>query len=283
MPTPTTRADPDAETSVSAVDAGKEPIEITLRDGRLTLPVPPGYCAVTRDTPDLAASFLAVEAAFGKATCLLGWFVDCRTLAAVRDGGAPVSSLFGGYGVYVSPISETGELQHLPGLTRAEFVERISGTLPSFDREVLSVTIGKSQPIDDGDGAIRLATREIGLLGADAQAYYLATAAELTLDGERRALAGVAATTLLHRVTVSTIVYGGLEDNGTLAALERQAHAATLALIAANPGGDDGGRGFSPDADRLLLIGFGIGLAFVATGRVNLAWKLWCRRDGLRP
>jgi len=44
-----------------------------------------------------------------------------------------------------------------------------------------------------------------------------------------------------------------------------------------------GGRGFSPDADRLLLIGLGIGLAFVATGRVNLAWQWWCRRKGLQP
>ncbi len=50
-----------------------------------------------------------------------------------------------------------------------------------------------------------------------------------------------------------------------------------------SPGTGKGARGFSLDANRILLIGFAIGLVFIAIGLVSLAWKYWCRRYGLQP
>jgi hypothetical protein len=231
----------------------------------------------------MAAAFAAFDAAVGSGSCLLAWFVDCATLTTVRDGRAPVMSLFGRYGLFVTPVNEAGLVQRFPGMTRADFVQQIAASLPSFDRALLSVTVDKTAAVQAGAGGLAIAAREIGLLGVDRHAYYLATATELTHAGDTRLLAGVAATTLVHEVAVSTIVYGGLEGAGTLATLEQTARAATLALIEANPGGDGGGRGFSLDATRTLLIGFAIGLVFIAIGLVNLAWKWWCRRYGLQP
>jgi hypothetical protein len=260
------------------------PIVVGLSDAKLTLPIPSGYCAIAPTAPDLASSFAAVEASFGKGTCLLAWFVDCETLASVRSGAAPVVSLFADYGVYVTPINDAGVYQQFPGIARTEFVRQIADTMPPFDRDRLSITVANLPAVPDKtDNGLRMATREIGLLSEDAQAYYLATAAELTLNDEQRALMGVAATTLVHRVAVSTILYGGSAGTGALGMLEARAQAATLALIGVNPGGDDSDRRFAFDANRLALIGFAIGLLFIAIGLVNLAWRYWCRRYGLRP
>lgn len=259
-------------------------IVVGLPDAMLTLPIPRGYCAVAPTAPDLAGSFAAVEASFGRNTCLLAWFVDCGALASVRDGTAPIVSLFGNYGVYVAPINAAGVFQSFPGIARAEFVRQIAGSMPPFNRDHLSITVAKSQAIfDKTDSGLLMSTREIGLLNSDAQAYYLATAVELTVNDERRALAGVAATTLVHGVAVSTIVYGGPAGTGTLELLEASAQAATLALIAVNPGGDGSDREFAVDANRLLLIGFAIGLLLIAIGLFNMAWRHWCHRYGLRP
>jgi hypothetical protein len=156
--------------------------------------------------------------------------------------------------------------------------------MPPFNRDRLSITVAKSRSVPDKtDSGLRMATREIGLLNADTQAYYLATAVELTLNDEQRALTGVAATTLVHRVAVSTIVYGGSTGTGALETLEARAQEATRALIGVNPGGDGSDRKFAFDANRFALIGLAIGLLFVAIGLVNLVWRYWCRRYGLRP
>lgn len=263
--------------------ADTKPIVVGLSDAMLTLPIPSGYCAVASTAPDLASSFAAVEASFGKGTCLLAWFVDCDALASVRTGTAPIVSLFADYGVYVTPINDAGVFQQFPGITRTEFVQEIADSMPAFNRDRLSITVAKSSSVPDKtDSGLRMATREIGLLNADTQAYYLATAGELTLNDEQRALTGVAATTLVHRVAVSTIVYGGSTGTGALETLEAQAQEATRALIGVNPGGDDSDRRFAFDANRFALIGFAIGLLFIAIGLVNLAWRHWCRRYGLR-
>lgn len=273
-----------SDDTAQSTTADTKPIVVGLSDAMLTLPIPSGYCAIAPTAPDLASSFAAVEASFGEGTCLLAWFVDCDALVSVRTGTAPVASLFADYGVYVTPINDAGVFQQFPGIARMEFVREIAGTMPPFDRERPSITVAKSPSIHDKtDSGLRMTTREIGLLSEDAQAYYLATAAELTLNDEQRALLGVAATTLVHRVAVSTILYGGSTGTGTLGMLEARAQAATLALIDINPGGDGGDRKFSFDANRLALIGFAIGLLFIAIGLVNLAWRHWCRRYGLRP
>lgn len=271
------------DTTQSAA-TGTTSIVVGLSDAMLTLPIPPGYCAIAPTAPDLASSFAAVEAAFGKGTCLLAWFVECGALASVREGTASSASLFADYGVYVTSINEDGVFQQFPAMTRATFVRRVADSLPPIDRDRLSLTVAKVQSMHDKtDSGIRMATREIGLLGSDTQAYYLATAIDLTLNDEERAVMGVAATTLVHRVAVSTIVYGGTDGSATLEMLEARALAATLALIEVNPGGDGSDRRFAFDANRLLLIGFAIGLLFIAVGVVNWAWRSWCRRHGLRP
>ena len=273
-----------SDDTTQSASAESTTIVVGLSDAMLTLPIPPGYCAIAPTSPDLAESFASVEAAFGKGTCLLAWFVECGALEAVRDGTAPTVSLFADYGLYVTPINEDGVFQHFPGTRRATFVRQVAGSLPPLDRDLLSITVAKSQSINDKtDSGLRMSTREIGLMNSDAYAYYLATAVELTLNDERRALLGVAATTLVHRIAVSTIVYGGPNGAGTIEMLEERARAATLTLIAINPGGDGSDRRFVFDANRLALIGFGIGLVFIAIGLVNLAWRYWCRRHGLRP
>ena len=259
------------------------PIVVGLSDAMLNLPIPPGYCAIAPTAPDLAQSFAAVEASFGKGTCLLAWFVECGVLEAVRAGTAPSVTLFADYGLYVTPINDDGMFQHFPDMTRATFVREIAGSMPPFDRALLSITVAKSQSFHDKtDSGLLMSTREIGLLSSDAHAYYLATAAELTLNDERRALLGVAATTLVHRVAVSTIVYGGPNGAFALDMLEERARAATLSLIAANPGGDGSDRSAAFDANRLSLIGFAIALLLVTVGLVSLAWRSWYRRYGLR-
>lgn len=276
------RASSDDATQSPATESNS--IVVGLSDAMLTLPIPSGYCAIAPTAPDLAESFRSVEASFGKGTCLLAWFVECGALSAVREGTAPTASLFADYGVYVTPINEAGVFQSFPGITRAEFVREIADSMPPFNRDHLSITVAKSRSIlDKTDSGLLVSTREIGLLNADAQAYYLATAVELTVNDERRALAGVASTTLVHRVAVSTIVYGGFTGTGTLETLEAKAQAATLALIAINPGGDSTDRRFAVDTNRLLLIGFAIGLLLIAIGLFHLVWRHWCRRYGLRP
>jgi hypothetical protein len=276
----------DALTDDATQSAAAEPASVVvgLADGLLTLPIPPGYCAIAPTSPDLAESFASVEASFGKGTCLLAWFVECGALEAVRAGKAPTASLFADYGIYVTPINDDGVFQQFPGMPRTTFVRQVASTMPPLDRDLLSITVARSPSIPDKtDSGLRMSTREIGLLNDDAYAYYLATAAELTLNDERRALLGVAATTLVHRVAVSTIVYGGPNGAGTIEMLEERARAATLSLIAINPGGDGSDRLFAFDANRLALIGFGIGLVFIAIGLVNMAWRYWCRRHGIRP
>lgn len=270
--------------STQSAFAEPTPIVVGLSDAMLNLPIPPGYCAIAPTSPDLAGSFASVEAAFGKSTCLLAWFVECGALASVREGRAPTASLFADYGIYVTPINDEGMFQHFPGIPRATFVRQVADSLPPLDRDLLSITVAKSQPIPDKtDSGIRMATREIGLVNADPHAYYLATAVELTLNDEQRALLGVAATTLVHRVAVSTIVYGGPNGDGTIESLEARAREATLSLIAANPGGDGSDSDFSFDANRILLIGFAVGLLLIAIGLVDRAWRYWCRRYGMSP
>ena len=269
-------ATPAASTQTTSIVVG-------LSDAMLNLPIPPGYCAIAPTAPDLAQSFAAVEASFGRGTCLLAWFVECGALDAVRAGSAPSVTLFADYGLYVTPINDDGVFQQFPDMTRATFVREIAGSMPPFDRERLSITVAKSQSIfDKTDSGLRMSTREIGLLGSDVYAYYLATAAELTLNDERRALLGVAATTLVHRVAVSTIIYGGPNGAFTLDMLEERAQAVTLSLIAANPGGDGSDRSVAFDANRLSLIGFAVALLLVTVGLVSLAWRSWYRRYGLR-
>ena len=260
------------------------PIVVGLSDAMLNLPIPPGYCAIAPTAPDLAQSFAAVEASFGKGTCLLAWFVECGVLEAVRAGTAPSVTLFADYGLYVTPINDDGVFQQFPDMTRATFVREIACSMPPFDREPLSITVAKSQSFHDKtDSGLLMSTREIGLLSSDAHAYYLATAAELTRNDERRALLGVAATTLVHRIAVSTIIYGGPNGAFTLDMLEERARAVTLSLIAANPGGDGSDRSVAFDANRLSLIGFAVALLIVTIGLVSLAWRSWYRRYALRP
>ena len=276
------RAIADDTTQVASTEATS--IVVRLSDAMLNLPIPPGYCAIAPTAPDLAQSFAAVEASFGKGTCLLAWFVECGALEAVRAGTAPSVTLFADYGLYVTPINDDGVFQQFPDMTRATFVREIAGSMPPFDREPLSITVAKSQSFHDKtDSGLRMSTREIGLLSSDAHAYYLATAAELTLNDERRALLGVAATTLVHRIAVSTIVYGGPNGAFTLDMLEERARAVTLSLIAANPGGDGSDRSVAFDANRLSLIGFAVALLIVTIGLVSLAWRSWYRRYALRP
>src|SRR5512134_1631392 len=70
----------------------------------LTLPVPPGFCAVGRDDRFAIESFGVLDAALGSDCRLLAWFVDCDTLAAVRAGTLPTGRMFDRYGVYVTPV-----------------------------------------------------------------------------------------------------------------------------------------------------------------------------------
>jgi hypothetical protein len=226
-------------------------------------------------------SAAVLAALSGESGRLLAWFVECDTLEQFRAGAIPGEQVFHRYGLYVTPVNEAGIPEDFSGMPRATFVRKIADSMPRFDHASLDPTVGK---IREGSvGTVSLTRMKAGLIGRDDVAYYLACTADLSVGTYRQRFVAVSGATLVDGHAISIILFRDLESAETLTILEREARAATVTLIDANPGGHTFRFWPRLDANRLMLIAFAIGMLFIAIGIVNSTWKWWCRRHGVQP
>lgn len=261
-----------------AADAA--PITIELDGQRLALPIPPGYCAIERGGNVGAETYDRFASTLGSGKRLLLWFADCTALSHVADAPA---SLFLRYGVYLTPCDTDGKAETFIGLSRAEFTAAMAHTLPALDLEDLVASIRHRWQESLGSPANASDSDQIGVIGHDERAYYLAIVDAGVARDRGGLYARIVGGTLLYDRSISVVLHRAVGAADTLHLLRWDTEALVTALLAANPDSDAIARHWQPDANEVALWGLEIGLVFIAIGIVNALWKRWCRRRGVTP
>ncbi|MDZ4737900.1 MAG: hypothetical protein SGJ07_16280 [Rhodospirillaceae bacterium] len=255
-------------------------VTIELDGRRLALPIPPGYCAIERGTNVDAETYDRFASTFGNGKRVLLWFADCTALGHVADAPA---SLFLRYGVYLTPCDADGKTETFIGLSRAEFASAMARSLPAFDLEDLVASIRHRWQASLGSPADAAGSEQIGVIGHDEHAYYLAIV-DAGVARDRGGLhASIIGGTLLYDRSISVLLSRAVSAADTLHLLRWDTEALVAAMLAANPEGDAAETGWKIDNNRLALWGVKIALLLLAIAIVNLAWKRWCRRRGVAP
>ncbi|MEX0808870.1 MAG: hypothetical protein WD044_09075 [Dongiaceae bacterium] len=261
-----------------AADAA--PVTIELDGQPVTLPIPPGYCPVRRGTDVDAEAYDRFAATLGSGKRLLLWFTDCTALGHVAE--AP-GLLFLRYGVYLTPCDPDGKSETFIGLTRAEFASAMARTLPALDLEDLVASIRHRWQALPGSPTDAAGGEQVGIIGHDDNAYYLAIV-DAAVARDRGGLhAGIVGGTLLYDRSISVMLSRAVGAVDTLHLLRWDTDALMTALLAANPDSDAEESGWQVDSNRLALWGVKLGLLLIAIGIVNFFWKRWCRRRGVTP
>lgn len=194
---------------------------------QVKLLVPAGYCKLTRDAEPGRSMYTTQDRVQKNANLVVLIFGACAEVAQVKKGAAPGLMH---WGIYMAPLKDGHATRLPPAMTRAQALDEVAKAIP-----VLDLTPGRadSGPSFTSSG-VPVKKSITGLLGKDANAAYVGSAADVSNDLRKASFQVVTLITAVKETLVSLSLYappdGGALFNRLLATQRAQA----LALIKVN-------------------------------------------------
>jgi len=206
----------------SAVDA--QAATVTLLGRSVEIVIPNGYCE-TGNNPADAEMVRRTREGIGNSNQIIVLFADCRELEKFRRGKG---SMLDNYGMILAQTPK-GQLRAFKGVTRPEFIQKISGKANFSDAfKKAEARIKQFVP--------SLQSQEnLGLLSADSNGLYVGNLLTMTDDeGKPRTIVGVMGMTLVKELSISINLYQVYKKSPDLRGLLARQQSAMAGFVRVN-------------------------------------------------
>ncbi|HEY7687455.1 MAG TPA: hypothetical protein VH835_02125 [Dongiaceae bacterium] len=218
--------------------------EVLSLDGKaVTIEPIAGYCAIDRSRDVERQAFSSLESALGAESRLLGYWVECQTLEAVRSQGSHELVPY-----ILILASKRNDRLFETNLKRQDVLKQMQTHFAaSFGNEPF-LSDASDQARMQADKAVREfesgvkssgqtgARKTMGMMGRDDEAVY--SAEILASGGPQAPMASVTGTTVIKKLIMSAVAYDRYMDAKTFLLLKDRAGTAMRSLIAANRTGE---------------------------------------------
>lgn len=170
---------------------------ITLLGRSVEIVIPNGHCEFGNHPAD-AEMVRRVKEGLGDSNQIIVLFADCREVVRFRGGKGAILDNYG----QILAATPKGQLRALKGVTRPEFIQKISGKInPSDAFKKASARLQKIDP------SYQL-QENLGILSADSNGVYIGILLTMTDDaGKPRRVLGVTGMTLVKDLAISINLY----------------------------------------------------------------------------
>lgn len=261
---------------VFASCARAEMVSVALPGGSVDLPIPQGYCVLTKASPDERALIELQERMQSGMNRVLVYAAPCPLIGGLRAGG-----MLSEYAVWLGTYSNGGFRRISPTHSLVTFLDETARAYPRYDAEAVSREMVRRRESGQPD----LSAQYIGIIDRDDNGVYLGRAGNVGAPGAAPVtVVGVTAITLAERYPVSFSVYHEMSGSETLDRLHNVAqeiarrHIAYasgnsgLQSVAVNLDDTSGGGWFGSGlviAFALLGGAFGVGVVVLLSRRVG--------------
>jgi hypothetical protein len=205
-----------------AVDA--QAASVTLLGRSIEIVIPNGYCEAGNNPAD-AEMVRRTREGIGNSNQIIVLFADCRELEKFRRGKG---SMLDNYGMILAQTPK-GQLRAFKGVTRPEFIQKISGKANFSD--AFKKAEARIKQIDPS-----LQSQEnLGLLSTDSNGLYVGNLLTMTDDeGKPRTIVGVLGMTLVKELSISINLYQVYKKSPDLRGLLVRQQSAMAGFVRAN-------------------------------------------------
>ncbi|WP_119419782.1 hypothetical protein [Desertibaculum subflavum] len=192
----------------------------------MELPMPPGFCELTREHPYDRALHEQQDRMQSAHNQVIAIFAPCGEIETMRQG-MPASR----HGMWLLS-APNGQVVRVPAnQRRSAFLDEVAAALPKVESGKLAAEMGQRARREQLD----LSLQKIGVIDRNDDAVYLGILASVAVAGaDPRHSAGVVAITTIRQRGLTFNLYGEYGGQGTYDELLAQTKQVMVALVAAN-------------------------------------------------
>ncbi len=202
-----------------------EAATVNLLGRSIEAAIPTGYCEVGAHPAEAEIGSRTREA-IGNSNQILAMFADCKELEEFRKGRR---TMLDNYGQILAQTPK-GQLRALKGISRSEYIRKISGKANDFTEAIKKGETRAKQFVTG------LQTVEnLGLLSTDSNGLYTGVLMTMPDDtGRPRSIIGIVGMTLVKEMSISINLYQAYRNSPDLRGLLARQQAATATFVRVN-------------------------------------------------
>jgi len=202
-----------------------EAATVNLLGRSIEVAIPTGYCEVGAH-PAEADIVRRTREGIGNSNQVLVMFADCNELEDFRNGKRMMFDNFG----QILAQTPKGQLRVLKGISRSEYIQKISGKTNNFTE-----AMKKGEARAKQFSQMTLSSENLGVLSTDSNGLYIGALVTMTDDtGLPRSMIGIVGMTLVREMSITINLYQAYRKSPDLRGLLARQQSAIASLVRMN-------------------------------------------------
>jgi hypothetical protein len=202
-----------------------EAATVNLLGRSIEAAIPTGYCEVGGHLAE-AEIVSRIREGIGNSNQILAMFADCKELEDFRNGRR---TMLDNYGQILAQTPK-GQLRALKGLSRSEYIRKISGKTNDFTEAFKKAETRVKQIVP----GLQLG-ENLGILSTDSNGIYVGLLMTMPDDtGRARSIIGIVGMTLVREMSITINLYQPFKNSTDLRGLLARQQSAIASLVRVN-------------------------------------------------